>query len=457
MSHHDPAVQDKSNRLLFNRQKQLLNVQSANVAPSPAQIANITQAHKLPVDIAELFADVSFPEFVAIALTRLWLDIYNSQDGAGLFQGMSRYEMLEPRLRQAAVPAGTLRNWWDRLCNSMQVPIHGGDYDLSLLDLLTIPLAAQQLVLRSIIDDYRSIIALARLWHSTNKLMDANYAAKVGKEVMGEPTHTMIFPELTIDTQTVRIAEVPAVTANTIRHECVRAPSWLHLCQMLGIEKSWPGSGQIPEGAEAIFVNGGNIEAGAKQPSNPFALAWRIRETWPSLDLLGGVADSFDLGESRLQVFAHLVCRENYASLGVASDLASARVSVFDMLDDVTETRQATDAGLGQMIFSFETLAKGVQILARFVLAPFTPDLTRGALLAALETYIGNAPTIAGQAARGFGEMCGEWLEEPVDYASHLAYNEYLNANRETLLTELVSGRMGTGSQIFKSAAGKLI
>ena len=450
-SHHDPAIQDKSNRNLFNRQKQIMARVGEMVLPDAALMRRIAQTHPVPIDIAAIVQDLAFPEFVATVLARLFMDTYNSLSGTGLFSGMERYAMLEARLSQAAVVSPNLRQWWDRLCAIMQVPIHAGEHDLALLDLLTLPSGAQQLVLRALAKDYRSVVAIARLWHSTAKLESEKYAAAVGKEAMVQPKQVLEWEVAALAESATQVLEVPAVSSNSIRHQVVREPAWLHLCQHLGIHEAVPGKGPVPSGVEAIFYNGGNIEAGAKQPSNTFSLAHTIRATYPSLDLLGGVTDSFDVGESRLKVAAWVVCRENRDALtgSPAAALPAARTSIYDLLDDVTLTRQAGQVDSGQMIFSFETLCKGLQVVCRLSLAPFTPPLTRGALFAAVSTYLDNDATIGGQAARGFGWCTGQWLQAPPTTEYVAEYEQYLANNKEILRIGLCDGTLGTGAKVL--------
>ncbi len=452
LSHHDPAVQDDSNRVLFNRQKQLRAGGNAPRLPDQSRVDALTAAHPVPAEMVDLFTDVSFAEFVGSALARLFLDLYNSMDGSGLFSGMERYERLETRLRTAAVCAPTLRNWWNRLCQTLQVSIHPGDDDSLLLSLLSAPMGLQQLVLRSLAEEYRSVVALARLWHASAKLQSEAYAAKAGQLQAGPPvTLSYSADAIARGPAGAQVLEVPAVSGNSLRHQVVREPAWLHLCQQLGLREAAPGQGPVPPGVEAIFYNGGNIAAGAKQPSNVFSLAQRARSLYPSLDLLGGVTDSFDLGESRLKVAGWLVCAENRAALqgSPAADLPAVCVSAYDLLDDVTLTRQAGQTGLGQMIFSFETLCPGTAVLCRLSLSPFTPVLTRGALVAAVETYLMQDATIGGQASRGFGHCHGEWLERPGGGDCRLAYEDYLATRRDTLRSGLMDGTLGTGATVL--------
>lgn len=481
ISHHDPAVHDDSNRMLFNRQAQILPRPAPAVTIAQFQIDDITRAHQVPVDMTGLFMDVSFPEFVAIALVRTFADAYNSDAGTGLFSGMDRYANLENRLHQAAVCAPTLTAFWNRLTATMLAPIHGGANDRELFGLLKLPAGIQQTVLRILSDEHRAVVAMARLWHSTNKLASADYAAHAGQNQVTEFVRLRWEAgDINTPAQPAQVVEVPAVSGNSLRHQVVREPAWWHLCAHLGLLPNVPGKGPLPAGGESLFVNGGNIESGAtapevdwayipdkvravfyngnaiiggaKQPSNTHALALTVRELYPSIDLLGGVTDSFDLGESNVRVGGWLVCRENRAALAgsPAYDLPNAQVSVFDMLDDVTLTHQSGRGGIGQMIFSFETLCAGAQIVCRMVMPPFAPTLTRGALVAAVETYLADDGSIGGQASRGYGWMRGQWLARPDGDADYRAeYEAYLRYRHDVLLAGLVDGTLGTGSRIL--------
>lgn len=455
LSHHDAGVQDDSNRSMFNRQKQLLTGGTAGRLPTQTEIDAVCAANPVPIGLAPLFEDVPFAEYVAAALVRLFIEVYTGQgagEGVGVFTGVERYSRLEDRARQAAIHAPTLRSWWDALCQSLAVPIHPSRYDRPLLGLLHVPATVQQLALAALQRDYRSIVAIGRAWQQE------------GKGQWNPEEQTRLLPEwqvlayradaITPRSDGAQVVQVPTVSTNSLRHQVVRAPGWRHLCRTLGLSAARPGDGEIPAGVEAIFYNGGNISAGSKTPSNAFDLAIRIREAHPILDLLGGVTDGFDLGESRLKVSSHLVCRENAPALAgtPAEGLAAAAVSVFDMLDEITLTRQATDRGVGQMIFTFEALCPGTPILVRLALDPFAAPMTHGALLAAITEYIDGVPVVGGQSARGFGWLDADLVSVPdgVDVPELVGgYERYLSDNRDALLAGMRDGTMGTGKPVL--------
>jgi hypothetical protein len=440
VSHHDPATGDGSNTLTFNRQAQIVQRDVAAYQLSQERVAVFCKSNPVPIELQPIFEQSSFTEFSAGALIRLLLDIYNSRDGVGVFSGMDRYEKLESRIRSAATRSFSLRGFWSKLCHDLRLPVHGGDNDSSLLAFYALPRGLQQDILSLMVREYRSVVMLARAWHTTGKLTNDWYAAKLNAEV--QQLVTMNFDAALVGGESHEFLplDAPAVTANSLRHQIVRESGWVHLVKSLGLVK-------VPAGVEALFVNGGNIRAGAKQPSNAAQLALTMRETYPLLDLLGGVSDSFDLNESRLSLAGWVVCRENADALKgtSAENLPLASVSIFDMLDDVTHTRQATEDGLGQMIWNFETLAKGLNIMVRMNLHPFTSDLTKSALFAVVEQFR-EQPTIAGQSARGFGWCNANWMNDVK--ADPQPYNEYLMANHDALVEGIASGKMGTTAQV---------
>lgn len=450
LSHHDPAMQDKSNGQLFHRVKHLLPaLPEEDVSPEVAEA--LCRAHPVPGDIAHLFQGLSVAEFAATCFVRAFIDLYNGWnggEGAGLFSGQERYERLEQRLRQAATTTFSLRRLWDALTHRLQTPLAGGASDRDLLGLFALPAALQRATLRACQAGTQSAVMLGRAWHGEAKAQSGAYADKA-KRAQAAPSALLAEGVLTPwagASAGLVVLEVPAVSGNSLRHVAVRGPGWRHLADRLGLRHGRAGTGEISSGAEAVFANGGNIAAGAKQPSDPFGLSAEVRAAHPLLDLVGGVTDSFDLGESRVKVSGWLVCRENKAALvGTPGEgLEALGVSAYDLLDDVTETRQATERGEGQMIHSFETLCAGTQILLRLSLPRWTHPLTQGALAAAVETYLGELPIVGGQKARGYGLVSGQMLSSWDGWEERLPeYERYLDDNRDALREGLVSGTLG--------------
>lgn len=448
ISHHDAAVQDDSNRNLFNRQKQIVSGDVATALPDQALIDALAKSNPVPEPLAPSFSILNFPEFVAVAIIRQFLDIYNTADGEGIFTGYERHRRLEARARQCAIGAATLREWWERLRRALNVNVPPSKHLAALRALLLVPGGLQQLVLRELTEASGTIVMLAQEWHDVAKRQDPTYAERAGQSslfpVSPERSVLRFSAEDLVPGQSAgaMVMEVPAITSNSIRHQLVRAPGWLHLRTALEIA-----DGALAPGQEAIFLNGGNIRAGAKQSGDIWTQRRDIRTRFPFLDLVGGVTNTFDLGESRLKVKAHLVCRENATALAdtIAAGRSTAALSVFDMLDDVTLTRQGEDKDSGQMIFSFETLCAGAEVLVQLSLDPGTRPLAHGALLAALATYLNDpAASTGGGGARGYGFMRCVDSAGLVESPQLGEYETYLHEHADALRQEILSGRLGT-------------
>jgi hypothetical protein len=452
ISHHDPTTGNDSNILTFNRQRQFVYREPTDTPVFLPLVEAIAGQNPMPETIAGLTSRLSAPEWLAVAYIRLLLDIHNRGEGEGLLSGMERYRMLENRLQTAAVRVHTLHRLWSVLTDDLQLETHPAKYDALIASFWTLPPSVQYQMLTVMAEQYRAITTLARVWHTANKEQSLDYMERAGRvdefEEQGWVTASFNgehFPEPPDHI----VLDVPAISVNSLRHQLVREPSWLHLCDALGFEPAARGEGELPVHADAIFYNGGNIKAGASQPSNAFFLAGEIRKAYPSLDLLGGVTSSFDLGESKLKVSAWIVCTENRDALPEAlRDTAQAQTSVFDMLDNVTRTRQASPDGEGQMIYNYETLVKGTQVYVELTLTPYTGDLARGALAAAIDYYLAHDNVIGGQSARGHGHVLGEWLtEKPVGREE---YEAFLAENRQDLRQGIVDGTLLSSKVVVK-------
>lgn len=452
ISHHDPAQGGGGNTLLFNRERKLLALPWSETRPDPEMLQSLYDQHPCPPTFAPVLADLGAPSFLAAALLKLFCDLYNRGEGTGVFSGIERYERLSQRVKVAATRTGGLRQFWDVMLTTLECPISPGDSDHDLFRFFALPTGLQLLVLRALVKEHASLVAIARSWHSENKQYSPEYVKKSGAELLTERV-TMLADNETVPESLCGVAPVDIyeVSNNSLRHQVVRAPAWLHMASFLGLREMDPGLGQLPAGAEALFVNGGNMAG--KAPNDPHKLAQIARRNYPVLDLLGGCCDGFDLGESRLSVAGWLVCRENAAALSdsPARGLPNAGLSAFEMSDEVTATRQATERGVGQMIMSFEALAAGAQVAVRLSLKPWTTPMTEGALVAALHAYVSNHPHVGGQVARGYGligaQSAGDRWESGADRA--VEYEQHLMAHQEALRGGLEDGTLGTGSKIL--------
>lgn len=229
--------------------------------------------------------------------------------------------------------------------------------------------------------------------------------------------------------------QVPAISENALRSVMVRTPIHDDLIQRLGI-----GEGELPQAVVNLLWSGGSMAAGSKAPAQAMEIGHNLKKTYPSLDLLGGAVDGFILPKSRLNLSAWLVCSENRRALSyVAPEIAeTAAVSAFDMIAEETRTRgTGSDSEGNQMVYTYETLTAGAQILVEFTLDPHTPDLTLSCLGAALAAWDGF---VGGQGRQGRGRMAIVSHDLPAPDA----YHEYVAANADTLRDGLKDGTFGS-------------
>lgn len=229
--------------------------------------------------------------------------------------------------------------------------------------------------------------------------------------------------------------QVPAISENALRSVMVRAPIHDDLMQRLGI-----GEGELPQAVVNLLWSGGSMAAGSKAPAQAMEIGHALKKTYPSLDLLGGAVDGFILPKSRLNLSAWLVCAENRRALTyVAPEIAeTATVSAFDMIAEETRTRgTGSDSEGNQMVYTYETLTAGAQILVEFTLDPHTPDLTLSCLGAALAAWDGF---IGGQGRQGRGRMAIVSHDLPAPDA----YHEYVATNTDVLRDGLKDGTFGS-------------
>lgn len=411
-------------------------------------------ANPAPADIALMLEQFSVPEFIATSFTALFVNAHNNSNGMGHFDNNTKFSALQKRLRQAANRAFNFRQAHSILSNSMGVDLADTKFYAPLMTFFALPDGLAYTSLGKLAEQSHSHAAIAQRWHEVWKYNNRGvaYQDKISEDM---PELVTITPPL-IQAGSALVLDIPKVSENSIRHQ-LRAAAMEHLMAAVGIEKSdAPGWGELPEMVEAMFVNGGNIESGGKSPANPHAIAAKIRTAYPVLDLVSGTTKSFWLGASKLSLVNHLICRENVGVL-VGTPIEQSPLltaSCFDMVKQETETRRAIERGdsakeAGQMIQNFETVVRGAQIYLKLMLDPHTNDLTKGAFVAALTTYLNDVPVLGGQKARGKGFVNGEILTDLPEADRLLAeYEDYLIANRDELRAGLVSGQLMTGAAV---------
>lgn len=97
----------------------------------------------------------------ALALVGLMLRLHGGRDGEGLFSGVSRYAVLEQRLRLAAERSRTIRQLWDLTARMMRWGIGPQRHDAEVLALIAAG-ADERDVLRALADNAQSLVMIAR-------------------------------------------------------------------------------------------------------------------------------------------------------------------------------------------------------------------------------------------------------------------------------------------------------
>lgn len=462
ISHHDPdQSQDAGNQILFNRDKVVLHDLEPGVLPTQGEIDLFCAQHPVPVPLGFMLQSLTFPEFVAVAFVRQLIDTYNSRDGEGLFSGAQRYEMLASRAIHAVAQSYShrtppLRAIWRGLVEGLHLPVNPSEDTMAILDFHGLPIGLQYLARESLSTDIRVIVPAAQAWHTHRKMQSESYAAKAGVEKVADGDVALYWnaEHLRGDTgeagapkTVISTMQQPAFSANAIRGGSIRRPAWWHLAAALDLPTGSPGAGSVAPGLEGLFENGGNIQGGAKQEIDALALAHVARRVYPSLAMLGGVTDKFELGPSSLTVDCTLVCRENASRLAgtSAEHLPMARMSMFDMLDNHTHVRNKDVHGNGQMIYGFETLVAGSQFLVKLGLKHWSSSLEHGALVAAMFTAAGVGDGIGGQSARGYGDVDWQVLAGPDEQSRAEVlheYESYLHEHAATLRQGLIDGTL---------------
>lgn len=438
---------------LFRRQPMLVEV-SAEAGNLSEAVVKLYAANPVPADIASMLEKFSAPEFIATAFTALFVNAHNSSEGMGHFGNATKFPALQKRLRQAANRSFNFRQTYSILSNSMGVDLADTKFYPQLMTFFALPDALAYTALGKLAEQAHSHAAIAQHWHEVwkyNSRGDA-YREKVSEDMPELVTITAP----AIQSGATLVLDIPKISENSIRHQ-LRAAAMEHLMAAVGIKKSdSPGWGELPEMIEAMFVNGGNMEKGSKSPASPHTIAAKIRTAYPVLDLVSGTTKSFWLGASKLSLINYLICRENAGALvgTPVENYPMLTASCFDLVRQETETRRAIERGdsakeAGQMIQNFETVVRGAQIYLKLMLDPHTNDLTKGAFVAALDTYLNDAPVLGGQKARGKGFVNGEILTALPEADRLLAeYEDYLIANRDELRAGLVSGQLMTGAVV---------
>lgn len=241
-----------------------------------------------------------------------------------------------------------------------------------------------------------------------------------------------------------RLIYTPHVSENALRSVLLRRPLADHLLRTLDVP-----AGAIGRPVLSLLYAGGRM-GGARAPGDETQLGHRIKQLYPSLDLLGGAVDAFILPRSRLRLCAWLVAEEYLDAIEpLFPELvgeAKSR-SAHDLVGEEVRTRGLSAEGDNQMLYSYETLAAGTRIAIELTLDDWTPAATTAALARGLTEWDGF---IGGQGRQGRGRCALDWLD---DAPSPDAYDAHLQEHHNAMREGLTGGTLGVGRVLCAAAA----
>jgi hypothetical protein len=104
---------------------------------------------------------LSTAEKRAASIVEIWISLYGSRDGVGMFSGAARYGALSGRVRLAAERSRDVRSFYDLTMRTMQWSIGPSTYDDAILALIE-PSDDDMDTLRAFAERTDSIIMIAR-------------------------------------------------------------------------------------------------------------------------------------------------------------------------------------------------------------------------------------------------------------------------------------------------------
>jgi len=438
MSHHEPNSTDKSNRNLFRRQAKILpNTNNSEVSLDDLNFDKI----KVPSSLTKIFENETVDTFIASAIFASFISEYGSGEGTGLFSGMERYRFLEERFAQSATISNTLLEMWGNACRLLQTPALRKYDTIPILELFKLSNSIQTAVLRNIASKPRTALMLAQVWVDSLKLRSGNYAKASGKEQNNEEMVNIDFTNKSISCSE-NITNILSVSSNTIRHQMVREPAMLHMYNKLGL--NFDETNNI---VTSLFYNGGSVKKGGSVGGNIFWTRKTVKEKYPVLGLISGCINNAILGDGNLSIHSWVVCKENQSILDKLNIKSTS--SINEMVDEWTLNHHVNRVDGSPMPFDFETLMEGAEIIVRFGFSPYSNQLQRGSLAAAIETFKSDTPFIGGQSSRGFGYVDVSMVESNKYDESLAAYNEYLQNNKKSLRDGLLDNTLGNKTVVI--------
>jgi hypothetical protein len=238
--------------------------------------------------------------------------------------------------------------------------------------------------------------------------------------------------------QAVRI---PDLSENALRSVLFRRTLHDKLLRQLEI-----GQGQLSQAVLNLLYSGGSMASGAQAPTNEIELGHRVKDLYPSLDLLGGSVNDFILPRSRLRVTCWPLVREYAPIISLLYPeyvSESEKISIYDLLSEEIRTRGTGDESDGnRMLYQYEVLAAGARFLLELTFDEWTPDATRSAATFALQSWDGF---FGGQNRQGRGRMV---LRDAENLPDASIYTDFINGHGEAMKAGLLDGSLGTGKML---------
>lgn len=436
-----------NNTSLFARELALLKREQLGYGIADARPALKALFEQFPVatESVAYLRTRSGAELVAIAFVAQYPLIYSGV-GAGLFADMERYQYLVTRLTDGAASFSTFPAVWGYVARKLALPIYPESAYGVMAALYMLPAPVQAAGLAAILKSSELIVMSARMLAEGIKASHEEYAkkAKVTQTTLTtyQPTD-MQMADITADGDKSLAVRLPAISGNSLRHNLLRAPAATRLLCELGLQ---PEREIVPIGVERFLYSGGNTQKGAKSPAASDVYEATARNLYPMIDALGGSTDQFLLTRSAVSIAGWIVCREhNWITERRTDGRLRSDASIFDLVSETTRTRAGIggkDGDSGQMIFSYETLAIGTQVLVEVSFQPFTRALTIGSMLQALLDWQAGGGFIGARGAQGHSRFSAEWTSD--DRLIHAeSYLQYLADNREPLAEGLRNATFG--------------
>lgn len=451
-----------NNTTLFNRGLVAVDAPEFNDVPEKIKVRAEAVLSSFPVGEAsvDFLETLSGPELLAVLFTAQFPTIY-SGDGEGLFSGTERYQYLTTRLTDGAAASVTLSELWAYASRKLGLTLPGDIHLKRLQSFFMLPRSVQSQILSVVMKQPPLVVMGARFVAESLKATNVNYAVASGKDFSERTTYAASERQIgdLLQSRAEKIyIRTPEISGNSLRHNILREAGASRLLGELGLvphSRSERGAElfDVPNvvgvGVERFLYSGGNTAAKSSAPGNADVLEATARRNYPYIDAVGGAFDKFLMAEGMTEIAGWVICREHNQFTRAVAGIES-RISIYDFVQDETRTRAGIggrDAESGQMIFSYETLAAGVEVLLEIRFRSFCRPLVKGCVRLAVTDWLDDGGTLGARSATGHGSFAVEdWLTDVASFGPLAErYLEAVALNRDALRAGLLDKTFGTG------------